>query len=121
MRYIIYSLPGFSPAQLVQHSSQLILQCLIDSRIALNHHIPTEQPTVDIVLLGQASEFDRRLNLGILFRKATALFLQRLCLSKFFADIFNCSFRPPLFPGCIIRDCGSSFSFIGSKLLCLVS
>ena len=88
MRYIIYSMPGFSPAQLVQHSNQLILQCLIDSRIALNHHILTEQPTDDIVLLGQASEFDRRLDLCILFRGApeshrlvppTVVLVQILC------------------------------------------
>ena len=88
MRYIIYSLPGFSPAQLVQHSSQLILQCLIDSRIALNHHIPAEQPPDDVILFSQASEFGRRLNLGILFRGApeshrlvppTVVLVQILC------------------------------------------
>ena len=32
------------PAQLVQHSGQLVPQCFIDPGVALNHHIPFQQP-----------------------------------------------------------------------------
>jgi len=44
---IVYALSSFDPAQLVQHSGQLIPQRLVDPGVALDHHIPAEQPTDD--------------------------------------------------------------------------
>ena len=70
--YILAGAPkigkSFLVAQLVQHSGQLVPQGLVDPGVTLDHHIPAKQPPDDVVLLGQAGEFDRRLDLGILFR-----------------------------------------------------
>ena len=50
---VVHALSGFNPAQLVQHSGQLIPQRLVDPGVALDHHIPAEQPPDDVILLGQ--------------------------------------------------------------------
>ena len=65
---IVYGLSRINPSQLIQYGSQLIPQRLIDPGVPLHHHFPAKQPPDDVILLGQASEFDRRLDLGILLR-----------------------------------------------------
>ena len=54
--------------QLIQHGGKLVTQCLINSRIALHHHILADQTACDVVLLGQPGELDEGFDLLVFLR-----------------------------------------------------
>lgn len=76
--------------KLLMNGGQLFLQSLVHAGIALHHHLPAQQPVGDVVLLGSAAEPGEDVDQGVLLgvtRNATVLLRQRLCRSRFFADI----------------------------------
>ena len=86
----IHAIPGLDTLQFFQNGGQLVPQGLIHPGVALYHHIPAQQPSGDVVLFGKAGEphsgFNFLSSSGDT-RKATVLFLQRLCRSRFFTDM----------------------------------
>ena len=48
--------------------SFLVAQCLVNSRIALYHHVLTGQTAGDVVLFGQPGELDKGFDLCVFFR-----------------------------------------------------
>ena len=65
---IIHALPGLDPAQLVQHSGQLIPQRFIDPGVTLDHHIPAKQSSDDVILFSQAGELHQCFQMEVFLR-----------------------------------------------------